>query len=206
MSRATAAGFAASLAWLIEITLLISSWYSWAKFRVSIDGGREAMGRRDWRHTGVAGLRDDLGEKLGEVGNILAKEGGLENKSLTGVVRVQLATEELGLSRDAEGGTLVRVLYRQQKISSVDTHDAVRGIGKLDLESKLLQTDGQAGQSLVPSASLDDDGQLRGRALGVSRGDLEAGGIVRLERLGARRGGREAPGLVGARSARGPEG
>lgn len=75
-----------------------------------------------WRHTGVAGLRDDLGEKLGEVGDILAKEGGFENEGLAGVIRVQLTTEELGLSRDAEGGSLVRVLYCRQKISSVDRH------------------------------------------------------------------------------------
>lgn len=88
---------------------------------------------------------------------------------------------------------------------STDTHDAARGIGKIDLERKLLQTDGETGQGLVPSAGLDDDGQLRGRALSVPRGDLQAGGIVRLEGLGAGRGGGEAPGLVGARSARGPE-
>lgn len=80
------------------------------------------MGRKESRHTGEAGLRDDLGEKLGEVGKVLAKEAGFENEGLAGVVRVQLATEEFSLSRDAEGRSLVRVLYCRQKISSVDGH------------------------------------------------------------------------------------
>lgn len=60
--------------------------------------------------TGVLGLRDDLGKELGEVGEVLAEEGGLEDDGLAGVVGLQLAAEELGLAGDAEGGSLVGVL------------------------------------------------------------------------------------------------
>lgn len=82
------------------------------------------------RRTGVAGLGDDLGEKLGEVGNVLAEEVRLEDESLAGVVRVQLTTEELGLSRDPQGRSLVRVLSVSIKISSVDRITPSRGTGK----------------------------------------------------------------------------
>lgn len=61
--------------------------------------------------TGVLGLGDDLGKELGEVGEVLAEEGGLEDEGLAGVVGLQLAAEELGLADDTEGGSLVGVLY-----------------------------------------------------------------------------------------------
>lgn len=62
------------------------------------------------RHTREAGLGNDLGEKLGEVRDILAKEVRLENEGLAGMVRGQLTAEEFGFPRDPEGRSLVRVL------------------------------------------------------------------------------------------------
>lgn len=81
-----------------------------------------------------------------------------------------------------------------------------RGSGKLDLERKLLQSDGKARQRLIPSTSLDDEGQPGRRAMCIPRGDLDAGGIIRLERRSGRRSGSEAANLVGARRPRGPQG
>ena len=55
-------------------------------------------------------MGENLAEKLGEVGKILAEEAGLQNKGLAGVVGSQLTTEELGFAGDAEGGALSGVL------------------------------------------------------------------------------------------------
>lgn len=62
------------------------------------------------RHTGILGLRDDLSKQLGEVGDIFTQEAGLENEGLSGVVCVQLTSEELALSGYAQGGSLRGVL------------------------------------------------------------------------------------------------
>jgi len=55
-------------------------------------------------------LREDLSKELGEVGEILSEEAGLENESLSGVVGVQLAAEEFGFSCDPESRALGSVL------------------------------------------------------------------------------------------------
>lgn len=53
--------------------------------------GIHAMGRL----TGVLGLGDNLAEQLDVVREVVAEEACLENESFTGVVRSQLATEQL---------------------------------------------------------------------------------------------------------------
>lgn len=63
-----------------------------------------------YRLTGELGLGNNLGQELGEVGQVLAEEVGLEDNSLTGMVGGQLAAEELGLAGDTEGGALRGVL------------------------------------------------------------------------------------------------
>ena len=68
--------------------------------------------------TRILGLRDNLGKELGEVGQVLAEEAGLQNEGLPGVVRGQLASQELGLSCDSEGGSFCGVLGPRRKISS----------------------------------------------------------------------------------------
>lgn len=72
------------------------------------------VGGKVLSRTGVLGLGDDLGKELGEVGEVLAEEGGLEDEGLAGVVGLQLAAEELGLADDTEGGSLVGVLFTPQ--------------------------------------------------------------------------------------------
>ncbi len=68
--------------------------------------------------TGILGLGDNLGQQLGEVGEVLAEEAGLQDESLAGVVRGQLASEELRLSCDSEGGSFCGVLGPRVEISS----------------------------------------------------------------------------------------
>jgi hypothetical protein len=62
--------------------------------------------------TGVLGLGDDLAKELGEVWKVVAEELGLQHKRFTGVVGSQLTAQKLGLSLDAERGSLLRVLFR----------------------------------------------------------------------------------------------
>ncbi len=54
--------------------------------------------------TGILGLRDDLGEELGEVRQMIAKEAGLDNEGLAGVICGQLASQKLRLSCDSQTG------------------------------------------------------------------------------------------------------
>jgi hypothetical protein len=68
--------------------------------------------------TGVSGLRDDFSQELGEVGKILAHEAGLDDKSLAGMVGIQLATQKLRLADNTKTGSLVGVLMTVRQISS----------------------------------------------------------------------------------------
>lgn len=65
-----------------------------------------------WRRslTGILGLRNNLGQQLGEVGQILAEEAGLEDQGLSGVRRVQLATKEFGFAGDTESRSSLGIL------------------------------------------------------------------------------------------------
>jgi hypothetical protein len=53
--------------------------------------------------TGILGLGHNLGQELGEVGQIIAQEAGLDDESLAGVRGSQLASEKLRLAVDAQG-------------------------------------------------------------------------------------------------------
>jgi hypothetical protein len=69
-------------------------------------------------------LREHLGKELGEVGEVLAEEVGLEHKGFAGVVRVQLAAEELDLAVDAQGGAFLSVLKTRSKLAHLFVVDA----------------------------------------------------------------------------------
>ena len=45
------------------------------------------------------------------------------------------------------------------------------------LEGKLLQSNSQTRKRLISGTGLGDDGELGGRAMGISRGDLDAGDV-----------------------------
>lgn len=62
------------------------------------------------RHTGVLGLRDDLCQQLGKVGNVLAQEACLKDKGLPSVVCGQLASKKLALAGDSKCGSFRSVL------------------------------------------------------------------------------------------------
>lgn len=68
--------------------------------------------------TGVLGLRNNLGQQFGEVGQILAEEAGLKNNSLPGVRGGQLATKQLRLASDAKSRPSLGVLHGTRQISS----------------------------------------------------------------------------------------
>lgn len=65
-----------------------------------------AIGSCKSRHTGVLGLRDNLSQQLGEVRQVLTQEAGLQHKSLTGVVGLQLTAQQLGFAGNAQGRSL----------------------------------------------------------------------------------------------------
>lgn len=62
------------------------------------------------KRTGVLGLRDGLGEQLCKVRNVFAKEACLKNKSLPGMVGLQLTSQQFTLAGNSQGGSLVGVL------------------------------------------------------------------------------------------------
>lgn len=135
-------------------------------------------------------MREHLGKELGEVGEVLAEEVGLEHEGFPGVIRVQLAAEELGLAGDAESGAFLGVLrtrsklahlllMRQQKLA-LPPNPPIEEPKRTCLEGELLQSDRQARKRFVSGAGFRDNGEAGGRAIVVSRSDLDAGDVGRL--------------------------
>lgn len=62
------------------------------------------------RLTSVLGPGDHLGQQLREIGEVVAEEASLKNKSFAGVGSSQLTTKELGFAGDTEGRAAVGVL------------------------------------------------------------------------------------------------
>jgi hypothetical protein len=106
------------------------------------------------------------------------------------VIRAQLAAEELGLAGDAESGALLGVLRARSKLAHLLTSrtnnysSSTLGLETSEtcLEGVLLQSHRQARNRFVSGAGLRDDGEAGGRAIVVSRSDLDTGdgrGLVR---------------------------
>lgn len=68
--------------------------------------------------TGVPRLGENLAKKLGEIRKVLAEEVCLQDKGFPGVIRAQLATEQLGLANDAQSGPSFCALQGDMQISS----------------------------------------------------------------------------------------
>lgn len=67
--------------------------------------------RPDYMLTGVLGQGGDLGKELGEVREVGTEEAGREDEALAGVSSVQLTTEELSLTGNAQGSAALRALF-----------------------------------------------------------------------------------------------
>jgi hypothetical protein len=91
----------------------------------------------------------------------------------------QLASEKLGLAGNAKGRSSLGGLEAIQ-ISSSCANRRNRSY----LESILLQTVGQAGERLVTSSGLGNNGQRRGRSLSIFGSDLESVDVGSLVRSG----------------------
>ena len=147
-----------------------------------------------YSRTCISRLGDDLGKELGEVGQVLAEEVGLEHDGFPGVVCVQLATKQFGLAGDAQGGAFLGVLKSKCKLAhptsnrvklstSSKTTTTLTKRDQLNttcLESKLLQADGETGEGLVSGSGSCDDGEAGDGAVVVSRSNLDAGDICGL--------------------------
>ena len=70
-----------------------------------------------YSRTCISRLGDDLGKELGEVGQVLAEEVGLEHESFPGVIGGQLATQKFGLAGDAQSGAFLGVLKSRYKLA-----------------------------------------------------------------------------------------
>ena len=67
--------------------------------------------------TGVLGHGDDLGQQLGEVGQVVTEEAGLDDEGFAGVRGGQLSAQQFGFTGDAQSRATVGVLVVEHQIS-----------------------------------------------------------------------------------------
>jgi hypothetical protein len=98
------------------MTLSTSSWSSYPIYTsVSVANAQEHPQKKT--RTGVLGVRDDFGKELREIRQVLAEEVGLQNQGFPGMVRRQLAAQQLRFADDAQSRSFRRVLCQRGKLA-----------------------------------------------------------------------------------------